>query len=189
MEITTWRELASLTQEERESLTPEEIETLKKTIGDNELKIKEEGEKELKDSKDYGENQKIRAEKAEKAGKKKEEGKEEKSDLSSDDILALTGSDLHKDDITEVREYAKYKKITITEALEDKTLKGIIDQRVGERKTADATNTSKQPGGKSQVSGDTLLENARKGDVPDTDKGINDLVEAREKEKMGEKNE
>jgi len=179
MEIKTWAEFGALSDEERNSLTPEEIETFKTSITENEAKLAEERkakDEELAKAKELAENYKIRAEKAEK-GKKEEKT----SELSTKDILYLAKADIHEDDMNDVLEWAKFKNISVQEA--HKQLKGTLDVRAEERKTAAASNTgTSRPG--TQVSGESLLEKAKEGQLPEKDEDIDKLVEARMQAKL-----
>lgn len=118
------------------------------------------------------EDQKKRAEKAETKIKEKEEG------LSTKDVLVLSQAGVHADDIDEVVEFAKFKKISVAEALNNPTLKTILAEHVSQRETAQATQmkgkTSSQDKG-----GESLLQEASQGNLPTDDEGIAKLAEAR----------
>lgn len=130
---------------------------------------------------DIAKNQKIRAEKAEnllKGSKKEGEIKIEGDNLSTKDILALTKVD--SEDYDEVIKVAKILDKPVSEALQDSTLKSILDTRVEERTTANATNTIGGARGGSKVDGESLLQKAEEtGEVPDTEAGMKLLAEAR----------
>ena len=176
METKTWAEFGALTEEDKEALTPEEMETLKQTITENEATLAKAREEELAKAKEIAENQRIRAEKAEKVKKE-----EKTSELSTKDILYLAKSDIHADDLADVLEWAKFKNISVSEA--HNALKGTLDVRNEERKTAEAANTgASRPS--SQVSGESLLEKAKQGQVPEKDEDIDKIVEARMQEKL-----
>ena len=122
MEIKTWAEFGALTDEERSAYTPEEMETLKTSIIENEKERDEKLVAADKYHKDY-ESQKIRAEKAE--SKLKELGGEiekSKSQLSPEEILSLAKSDTHPEDLEEIVNYAKFKGISVLEDRKDKTI-------------------------------------------------------------------
>ena len=143
MEITTFKELASLTREELDAFTPEELETLKTSIADNEAQTAEARKKEAEDfakAKELAENYKIRAEKAEKEAKKGGgEPPKESPELSTKDVLFLAKADIHEDDMDEVLEWSKFKKISVSDAF--KQLKPTLDVRSEERKSAQVTQT------------------------------------------------
>lgn len=134
------------------------------------------------------ENQKIRAEKAERAAKAKTEVKTEvRTEVkveapSIKDYIALKNANIHEDDVDEVVEYAKFKKVSISEALKSSVIKATLAEKQEHRQTAQATNTGKTKGGNSNVSGETLLEKASKtGEVPEDDKAMNAMLDARYK--------
>lgn len=129
--------------------------------------------------KELAENQKIRAEKAERKGKVTTEPKHEAnnaSGVSTKDLYALMEAKVPEEDISEVEDYAKYKGISISEALKTQAVRSILNEKSDMRNVASATNTggSKRVGGR--VSDETLLTNASKGNFPDTDAEIDRLV-------------
>jgi len=120
--------------------------------------------------KEYAQNQKIRAEKAEKLAKQpKVEAKIEtsKPSLSTSDLLAVINAKIHQDDIGEVEDYAKYKGISIAEALKSGVVKTLLADKEENRKVANATNAGPSRRGSVKVSGDVLLEKARNGEITD----------------------
>jgi hypothetical protein len=127
-------------------------------------------------------NYKIRAEKAEKKAKETVKVETKTEGLSSRDTIALINAKVHEDDVDEVLDYARFKKIPISEALKSSVVKASIAEREELRNTANATNTGRTRSGSSKVSGDSLLEKARKtGEMPDTEDGIKALIDARSK--------
>lgn len=127
-------------------------------------------------------NQKIRAEKAEQEAKEAKTAggvnpPEVRDTLSIKDIRAL--QDVPEEDIDEVIEFSKYKKISITEAKNHPAVQSLLKTRLEERKTAYATNTG---GSKRSVSKNTdadLLERVSAGQLPESDDDIKRLAEAR----------
>lgn len=110
---------------------------------------------------------------------KKQEVKREEPALSAKDLLALQGASVSEDDLDEVIDFARYKKVSISEALKTQTLKTILAERAEERRTAQATET-KSPRGIAKQTGEDLLRKAEAtGEVPLTQKGLEDLVMAR----------
>lgn len=110
--------------------------------------------------------------KAEKAGEKEEPGTQEKpvvknDSLSSKDLIAIAKADIHEDDIDEVVEYAKFKNISVAEALKSSVVKTMLSESSEIRKSAEATNTSKVRKGSTKVSDEALLEKLSKGDIPE----------------------
>lgn len=119
--------------------------------------------------KERAENLKVRAEKAEKKAKVKPEPRLEQTtqNLSSKDILALSKSDIHEEDIDEVIEYAKFKKISVTEALGSDVVKTILSNKSEFRKTAEMTNTGSAKKGAVKISDEALISNFKKGEIPE----------------------
>lgn len=120
-------------------------------------------------------NYKTRAEKAEAEAKKQKQptGEEtpknaQQGDLSSKDLFALMKSNVHEDDIEEVVEYAKFKKITVAEALKTPLMQSTLKDNDEKRKTADATNTNSVRSSKKTVSAQQILKDARDGKIPDS---------------------
>lgn len=170
MDVKTWADLAALNQEALDAYTPEDLEALKTSITEHEAALVKEHDEALKKANELADNYKIRAEKAEK------EAKEEKSDIASKDILYLAKADIHEDDLNDVLEWAKFKNISVHEA--HKQLKGTLDVRAEERKTAEAANT-KSTRSSSAVTGEKLLERALQNELPEKDEDIERLAEAR----------
>ncbi len=114
---------------------------------------------------------------------KKLENKPSDTDgLSSKDVIFLAKTDIHEEDIAEVTDLAKLKKISVAEAY--KYLKPVLDVREEERKTAQATQT-KGGRGTSTTKPEELLRRASQGQIPQDDEGIEALVAAREAQRIG----
>lgn len=182
---------------DRDALDPEELEALdsgEKTEEDllkeweeKEAQEREEEKKKILDeaekAKELANNYKIRAEKAEKAEKKEPKDNAPKNGLSQTDIITLARADIHDDDIDEVLEYARFKKIGVKEALNSGVIKSFLAERKEERATAEATTTgNKRPGGKA-ITGNELLAQVEGGKYPESDEDIEKLVDARFKSK------
>src|SRR3990167_2547560 len=188
MDIKTWAEFGALTDEERSALSSEEVEALKTSIAENEVKTAEDREAQSKKDRELAENYKIRAEKAEKKAKgEKGEGDnkpEPKADgLSSKDAIAIARANVHEDDVDELVEFAQFKKISISDAVKHKTWQTLSTERGEERRSAEVANTKRQTGHVSKVTGDTLLEKARRGEAVD-EKDVDKLVDARIQSKI-----
>ncbi len=128
---------------------------------------------------EYGENQKIRAEKAERKAKETVKPEPVAETISTKDILALSNAKVHEDDIDEVLDYAKYKKIPLAEALKSSVVKTLLSEKEEQRKVADATNVGATRRGSSKVSDEVLLDKASKGELPSSDEDMERLVRAR----------
>jgi len=166
------------TQEELDSLNPdEETEPLNSEEDESPEVLKEK----LLKAEELAKNQKIRAEKAESLAKqlkdKPAEKETPKNDMSLKDIRAL--GDVHDDDVDDVIDYAKFKGITVAEAKKSPTMQSLLKAKTEERKTAEVTNTGGSRGGSSKVSPETLIQNANKGKLPESDEGIDALMHAK----------
>lgn len=179
---------------DRDTLDPEELEALDSGDKTEEDLLKEWEEKETQEreeekkqileeaekAKELANNYKIRAEKAE---KKEPKDNTPKNDLSQTDMITLARADIHDDDIDEVLEYARFKKVNVKEALSSSVIKAMLAEKKEERATAEATSTgNKRPGGKA-ITGSELLSQVEAGKYPDSNDDISKLVEARFKSK------
>lgn len=128
-------------------------------------------------------NQKIRAEKAEaKLKNGNSTGRVETSkygELSALDIIAVTKANLDEDSLKEVMDYAKFKKISVSEAIKAPAVKAIISNLEENKRTAEATNTGYARRGTSKLSDDLLLRNSQKGILPDSDEDMERLIRLR----------
>lgn len=115
-----------------------------------------------------------------KAEKPEPTEKQEVEGLSQKDVIYLAKTDIHQDDIDEVVEYAKLKKITVADA--HKFFKPILAERDEERKTAQATQTKGGTRSTSKITPEAILEKANKGQFSDSDDEIALLAEARRKQ-------
>lgn len=107
-------------------------------------------------------------------------------DLSAKDAMVLMNAKVtEEEDINEVVEYAKFKKISIADALKASVVKTSLAEKAEFRKTAEATNTSAGRRGSSKPSGEALLDKASDGQVPEEsdDEGIEKLAAARQDQK------
>ena len=120
-------------------------------------------------------NYKIRAEKAEAKAKEAPKAQE----LSAVDILAVSKANIEPEDLGDVVDYAKYKGISIAEALRSPVVKATLAEKEELRKSAAAVNTGAVRRTSSKVSDDQLLANARKGIMPDSDEDLARLVKLR----------
>lgn len=102
--------------------------------------------------------------------------------LSSKDLIALMKGDVHEDDVDEVVDYAKFKKISIAEALKSTVIRASLDEKREQRKTAEATNVGRTRSGNVRNSEETLLGKARKtGEIPDNRDDLDRMLEHRYK--------
>lgn len=134
---------------------------------------------EAEKAKELANNYKVRAEKAEK--KAKEAPAIMTDGLASKDVIYLAKADIHEDDVDEVLDIARAKKISISKAHE--YLKPILEVRKEQRSTANAANVSNVRRGSSKMTDETLLSNADNGKLPDGDEDIARLIAAKAKQK------
>jgi len=106
--------------------------------------------------------------------------KETEPSISSIDVYSLIKANVPEEDFSEVVEYAKFKKISIKDALKSSTVKTLLKEKSEERTTAEATNVSTARRGNTRPSADSYLENARKtGSIPESDADIKSMIRAR----------
>jgi hypothetical protein len=182
MEIKKVVDLDTLTPEEQEALD-NGLKTEDDLLAEHEeaqKALETERESRLTKAEEIAENQRIRAEKAE--ARAREDLKEVAPNtdaLSQKDLIAILKADVAEDDIPEVVDYARLKKISVVEALKSSVVKTILSEKNEERKTASATATGGHRKGPSRVSPSQLLADAEKGVMPEDDEGITALVKAR----------
>lgn len=130
-------------------------------------------------------NQKIRAEKAESELKKKapaeKGGFSQSSNLTAKDIIAITHAGINEEDLDEIIEWAKYKRISVSEALKSPVIKNVTKEKDEYRRSAQAANVGSSRKGGMKASDNMLLENAQKGILPSSDEEMRRLVELRGK--------
>jgi hypothetical protein len=74
--------------------------------------------------------------------------------------------DIHEDDIEEVLDLAKFKKLSLAETLKLGATKAILAEKAEFRKTAETSNTGNARRGVGKVSDDVLLKNLSDGKIP-----------------------
>lgn len=130
-------------------------------------------------------NYKVRAEKAEKLVKtaKPEPVTKQESpkagELSSKDLIALMEAKVSSDDIDEVTEFAKFKGISVAEALKTSYVKSTLVERAEQRNTASAANVGGAKRGSGKTPDDVLLSRAAKGELPDNDADMDRVIKLR----------
>jgi len=158
-----------------DTLDIEEEETEREEVDDTEDPEEETDWKaEAEKQKTLAENQRIRAEKAEK--KAKTTKPESSTTLTTTDILALSRAQIDDTDLDEVLDYAKYKGISVKEALNSTVLKATLSQKAEERNSAQAVNTGATRRGSSTISDERLLSDARKNIMPEKDSDLERLA-------------
>jgi len=168
---TTETETPIKEEEVTPEVTTEETETPKISVEDLQKKIVD-----LENEKN---NQKIRAEKAEKKLKTPPvEKKEVETTLSPKDYLAMTEAKVKSEDFDEIVRLSKILGKPIADTLKDKTARAILDGREEERQTAAATNTRGGNAGQVRKTSADIVAKAKKGELPETEEGIDELVKA-----------
>jgi hypothetical protein len=154
----------------------QEVETSEET--QDEVELIEEEDESSEEETDFAtkyEEEKARRIKAEEAIEKaKKKGKTapavQSNGLSTADIIALTRANIEDEDIDEVLDYARYRKISVAEALKSSVVKATLSERAEERKSAQAVYTgggTRRAGG--SVSDERLMADASKGNLPESE--------------------
>lgn len=169
--------IASLSDEEK----TQKMEEKKSELRETELaEMKGKADRTTK-AEEVANNQKIRAEKAEAAAKSNSSASQ--GDLSQTDLLYIAKANIPEEDLAEVIEYSKLKKISVKDA--QAFLQPVLDVNAEKRRTAAATHTGGGGRGSSKETGADLLAKAKStGEVPDTDEGMNELFKARQATKV-----
>jgi hypothetical protein len=161
------------------------LNTQEETTDSNEVETDESSEslEELKErlakAEELANNYKIRAEKAENKSAKTETPKvapKKSLDLSPAEIIAFSKANIEAEDVEDVLEYARFKGIPVMEALKSNVMKATLSEKNELRKSAEATNTGSTRRGTSVISDAQLLENAKKGILPDSDADLDRLT-------------
>lgn len=127
-------------------------------------------------------NQKIRAEKAEREAKSPSTQRAETSknaSLSPEDLVSIVKAGIEPEDLHDVTDYAKFKGISVAEALKSSIVKATLAEKSEFRKTAEASNTGFARRGSAKISDSALIENARKGVFPDSEEDLKRLINLR----------
>lgn len=121
----------------------------------------------LAKAEELAKNYKIRAEKAEKLAKQKPNEVSKQADPAIDNATLARIYDIPEEDFDEVLDMAKFKKISLAEALKLTSVKAILAEKAEFRKTAETSNTGSSRRSPNTVTDDTLLSNASKGIIPE----------------------
>lgn len=119
-----------------------------------------------------------RAKKAEELAKGKVEPSKD-NNLSTKDQLALVQAQVRAEDLDEVVRIAKVLGLPVSDALNNSTMKTILEARAEERRTAAATMTRGGARGTTATPEDILKKAELTGEVPSDDAGMKQLAEAR----------
>lgn len=96
--------------------------------------------------------------------------------MSQTDMIAIVRANVPDEDITEVVEYATFKKISVAEALKTSFIKGILEEKAENRRVEEGTNTGTNKRNSGALTDEMLLNNARKGIMPESDEDIRRLT-------------
>lgn len=168
MEDETQVEVEETLEAPEEEVETEEVHEDEEEVEEIDWKAEFEKQKQLTD------NQKKRAEKAEKKAKTAPASND--SGMSAQDLLALSKADVAEEDLDEVLDYAKYKGISIAEALKSSVVQATLTTNAEHRKSAEAVSTGSTRRGSSQVSDERLLTDASSGKLPSSDADMARLV-------------
>lgn len=89
------------------------------------------------------------------------------SDLSSMDMYTLMQNEVHQEDISEVSDFAKLKKISIADALKSPIVKNILAEKAEFRKSADAAASGTTRRSTAKVTDEQLGKDLSEGKIPE----------------------
>ena len=110
----------------------------------------------------------------------KTESSEKQGDFDLEDVAVLVQKVSDKEDRDMVKDYAKFKKISLEDALKNNVIQAELKNRAEERTTAQATNTNGGRRGSTKPTPEQILANAAQGKLPDDPA---ELAEARAADK------
>lgn len=99
-------------------------------------------------------------------------------EIKPKDLYALMKANVHEEDLQEVTEFARFRGISVAEALKSNVIKTLLADKEEERKVAEATNVSSSRKAPRGVSVEDIVSKAEKGEMPSED-NIDKLVAAR----------
>ena len=176
MDTNNDEEVISNTQEETVDLYTTE-ESYEESVEDIRAKLAK--------AEELAKNYKIRAEKAEKGRKEVGETSHTPNTNSLEDTYALIKANVSQEDISDVREYAQFKGISIAEALNTGAVRSILAEKSEQRTVASATNTGTSKRSSGKISDEALLANANAGKIPEDQASIDRLVALKMKQGAG----
>lgn len=107
--------------------------------------------------------------------------KPDTDNLSQADLITLMRSDIPEEDVADVVEYAKFKGVTVAEALKSNVVKATLAEKKEARAVAEGTSTGSQRRGSGKLSDEALMDNAQKGILPESDEDMERLSILRRK--------
>lgn len=100
--------------------------------------------------------------------------------LSVAETIALSKANVEPDDIEDIIEYAKFKKISVMDALKSPVMKATLAEKAELRKSAAAVSTGGgRRAGSGAISDERLLADAQKGILPENETDMARLQELR----------
>ncbi len=129
-------------------------------------------------------NQKTRAEIAEaKAKGAKPQANQTQTEtpasLTVKDGFALAKANVNDEDVDDILEYARFKKITVADALKSTVVKTMLAEKEEFRQSQNASTITTTRRATPKVTDEAILENARKGKLGDSEDEIRALWRAR----------
>jgi hypothetical protein len=121
----------------------------------------------------------ARAKAAEEKVKQTSPAPSQSDNLSPADTLALVQAQVPPEDVNEVLEYARYRKISVQDALKSNVVKTLLSDRAEERKSAAAAHTGSARRAPQKVPATALVSKAEDGDLPETDDEMDRMWRAR----------
>lgn len=153
--------------EEVEETTPVEAEEASEVESEEQPQEEEKPQEEESDQRD-AEIAKLKRQLKQATKKLEKPSAKPSADLSPTDVIQLMKDNVTEtDDINNVVDYAKFKGITVTEALKLGVVKTMLADSKQERETANATSTKGGKRGISTPSTDEILAKAAQGELPD----------------------
>lgn len=99
----------------------------------------------------------------------------DKDGLSQADLITVMRSNIPEEDLPELVEYAKFKKVSIAEALQSSVIKSMLAENKEARDVAEGSNTNGGRRGSGRLSDEALMDNAQKGILPESDEDMRRL--------------
>lgn len=186
-EETNTEELDSQNQPTEEVVNTEEVETEAPADEVEDLeKLREQNKKLFERAKKAEELAKqLKAKTAQEPKATTQTPEKQGEQLSSFDTIALIDAKVtNKEDIEFVAEYARFKRISVADALKSSVVRGELSERAETRRTAEVTNTGSSKRTTAKVSDDVLLKNAADGKLPEDPEA---LAQAYYRQKLGSK--
>lgn len=115
----------------------------------------------------------------------KKSSSSDKSKLDPSDVFVLVKANVLEEDVPDIVEYARFKKISIRDALQTNFVKALLSDKAEERATAEATHTGSARRSAGAKNSRDIINEASRGNLPDDPTA---LAEARLKQRIKEKN-